>query len=103
MFFPSKENHRKVIGNGLHSELLAHESGDWKKVQNLGLYNHCMPKNGSSPTYGKILPHCKSKVSAFREKMGIRLCVFKLGCHSKSVDTISHVQGTKLFFNVGPS
>ena len=79
MFIPSKESHRKVVGNGLNSELLAHESGDWKKAQNLGLYNHCMPKNGSSPTCGKILSHCKSKVSAFREKIGIRVCVFKLG------------------------
>lgn len=32
-----------------------------------------------SPTCGKLLAHCLAKVISFREKVGIRLCVFKIG------------------------
>lgn len=38
-----------------------------------------MPKRASLPTCGKLLAHCKEKVISFREKVGIRLCVFKIG------------------------
>lgn len=31
------------------------------------------------PTCGKLLAHCKDRVTVFRSKTGIRLCVFKVG------------------------
>ena len=52
---------------------------DWRKANEMGIYNHSMSKHGPSPTCGKLLGHCKDKVASFREKMGVRICIFKLG------------------------
>ena len=41
-----------------------------------GMVDHFLPTN---PTCGKLLEHCKDKVLAFREGLGIRLAVFKIG------------------------
>lgn len=43
-----------------------------------------MPRTGQL-TCGNILSFCKEKVTEFREKIGIRLCVFKLGVTSNPV------------------
>ena len=40
------------------------------------MVDHFLPTN---PTCGKLLEHCKDKVVAFRECLGIRLTVFKIG------------------------
>lgn len=44
-----------------------------------GLVDRTMRKKKTPPTCGKILEFCKCQVSNFREKIGIRICVFKLG------------------------
>ena len=54
------------------------EGIDWQKAKDVGIYNHLL-KTALPFTCGKLLSHCKAKVTAFREKVGIRLCVFKLG------------------------
>lgn len=46
------------------------------KICSSGMVNHFLPTN---PTCGKLLEHCKNKVVAFREVLGIRLTVFKVG------------------------
>ena len=51
---------------------------DEQTLQALGIYDHSM-KTVSNPTAGKILSHCKSKAICLREKIGIRLCIFKIG------------------------
>lgn len=52
---------------------------DWRKANEIGIYNHSMSKHGPSPTCGKLLGHCKDKVASFRQNMGVRICIFKLG------------------------
>ena len=56
---------------------------DWNVVKSLGIVNQCAkePRSGQ-PTCGKILAWCKEPVTAFRESMGIRVCIFKLGITS---------------------
>ena len=44
-----------------------------------GMLNRCMKNGTRSPTCGRILEHCKEKKLSFREAIGIRLCVFKIG------------------------
>ena len=46
---------------------------------NPGLVDHLMPIAKSRPTCGKLLEHCIEKVTSFREKLGIKLTVFKVG------------------------
>ena len=57
-----------------------HETLDWQNAQSSGVYNHCLPRTFSLPTCGRLLAHCKDKVNAFREKMGVKLTIFKIGC-----------------------
>lgn len=59
-------------------------SFDWDAVKPLGLLNKCMV-NGDRRTSGKLLSFCKDKVTSFRSKVGIRLCVFKIGVTSNPV------------------
>jgi len=54
------------------------ESFDWVAVRKLGLLNHCV-KHTRPPTCGKILAHAKNQITAFRTKIGVRTCVFKIG------------------------
>ena len=57
---------------------------DAKKHEALGVVDHSMPM-GSSATTGKLLSYCKSKITCFREKIGIRLCIFKIGVTANPV------------------
>ena len=57
-------------------------SFDWKLVKPMGLVNHCASEARSNPTCGRILARCQEKVTSFRETVGIRVCVFKLGVSS---------------------
>ena len=59
------------------------EKFDWQCVREYNLVNHCvLPRAGHSPTCGKILEHAVSKITAFRESIGVRLCIFKVGVTS---------------------
>ena len=51
----------------------------WASVKPFGILNHCvMPRHGK-PTSGKVLAHAKNQIQSFREQMGVRVCVFKVG------------------------
>ena len=51
----------------------------WANVKPFGILNHCvMPRHGKT-TCGRILAHAKNQIQAFRELMGLRVCVFKVG------------------------
>lgn len=52
---------------------------DWEKVKPYGILSHCMRSGTSKITCGKLLAHCMYKIDCFRSRMGIRLCVFKIG------------------------
>ena len=54
------------------------DSFDWQSVRRFQLLNHCATR-GRPPSCGKILAHAKGQISAFRESIGVRLCVFKVG------------------------
>ena len=62
--------------------VLSPRASDWKHAEVIGIYNHCLPQTRVPPICGKILLHCKNKVDSFREQMGLRITVFKLGCTS---------------------
>ena len=51
----------------------------WQAVKPFGILNHCMMPRHGKPTCGKILAHAKKQIQAFREQMGLRVCVFKVG------------------------
>lgn len=55
-----------------------------QKHDELGVVDRSMPM-GSSATAGKLLSYCKSKIICFRERIGIRLCIFKIGVTSNPV------------------
>ena len=60
------------------------ETFDWKSVQPYRLLNHCVGGRGSL-SCGKVLAHAKAQITAFRETIGVRLCVFKVGVTSNPV------------------
>ena len=45
----------------------------------VGLLSHCARTGASKITCGKLLARCIEKVDCFRNKIGIRHCVFKIG------------------------
>ena len=55
----------------------------WDEVREFGLLNRCNSSEGK--TSGKVLTYCKDMVTSFREKMGIRVCIFKVGVTSNPV------------------
>ena len=70
-----------ALGEGFHDE-----SFDWETVRRYQLLNHCInPKRGSTLSCGKILAHAKAQITAFREKIGVRVCIFKIGVSSNPV------------------
>ena len=61
-------------------------SFDWDQVKGLGISNLCTRAIASSSmTCGKILALATQRVVDFREKLGIKLCVFKIGVTSNPV------------------
>lgn len=65
------------------AESFAAGSFDWQSVRKFGLVNKCLlPAQFSRATCGKILLHCTEAVTCFRETIGIRICVFKVGVTS---------------------
>ena len=74
-------------------------SFDWNRVKGLGLLKRCVPTD-SHRTCGKLLSFCIDQVTSFREKIGIKLCVFKIGVTSNPVVRYkSYVE--KNYCNVG--
>ena len=51
----------------------------WAQLSSYGVLNRIMPRRQHKPTSGKILAYAKLQVSAFREHLGISVCVFKIG------------------------
>ena len=61
-------------------------SFDWDQVKGLGISNLCTRATASSSmTCGKILALATQRVVSFREKLGIKLCIFKIGVTSNPV------------------
>ena len=52
---------------------------DWNASKCLGIHSRCPKLDQKRVSCGKILAHAKEQVSALREKVGIRLCCFKVG------------------------
>ena len=59
------------------------ESFDWQCVKPFQLLNH-IPR-GRLCTSGKILAHALRQITAFREAVGVRVCVFKIGISANPV------------------
>ena len=57
---------------------------DWTYAKSLGIVNRCLKGqlNNRKMCCGKILEHAKDQVSSFRERIGVRLCCFKIGVTS---------------------
>ena len=52
---------------------------EWEAMKCLGIKNMSPSMKMPPPTCGKILLRCKNHASAFREHLGVQLCVFKIG------------------------
>lgn len=50
----------------------------WETLR-LNISKRIMKAQPKQPTCGKILAHCKRQITAFRESLGLQLCVFKIG------------------------
>ena len=50
----------------------------WAGLKNFGLIYRGLTSE-RTPTSGRILAHARSQVSGFRERIGLPLCVFKIG------------------------
>lgn len=56
------------------------ESFDWNILKPLGIVDKCMPSpQADRAICGKILAHSKDKVTLLRERIGVRVCIFKIG------------------------
>ena len=51
----------------------------WHDVRSYGIVNRLMPLRAQRPCSGRILAYTTQQVHAFREKMGLQVCVFKIG------------------------
>lgn len=68
-------------------------SFDWTLVRAHGIVNHTMSTKASlSMTCGRILAHASEKITSFREKMGIRVCSFKIGVTTNPIVRFPHYQ-----------
>lgn len=50
----------------------------WEQLKHCYIHNRT-PKFAPNAIAGKILLHCKRQVDGFRERIGISVCVFKIG------------------------
>ena len=57
----------------------------WKILASYGLLNRIMPRKRPKPTAGKILQYARQQIAAFRENMGLQLCIFKIGATANPV------------------
>lgn len=52
---------------------------DWGRLKACNIHNRTLPMQVPSPTCGKLLSHARKQAIAFREHIGIQVCVFKIG------------------------
>ena len=57
----------------------------WPELKKFGLINRIMRCRRPTPTAGKVLQYTRQQVAAFRENMGLQVCVFKIGVSSNPV------------------
>jgi hypothetical protein len=69
---------------------------EWDELLRYNIHNKTMKFQVKMPPSGKILTHCKRMVCAFRESMGVSLCIFKIGVTADPVNRFSDYQ-TKAF------
>ena len=51
----------------------------WPELQPLGVVNRIMKPRRPKPTAGAVLSYVRQQVVAFRESLGLTVCVFKIG------------------------
>ena len=71
--------HQQVLDRLQELSQLSTREPPWEELQSCFIYKR-IPKNRlQSSTCGKILAHARQQVHSFREKLGVDLCVFKIG------------------------
>ena len=75
------------------------ESVDWAALRSHNLIYHC--QKPEMMICGKLLAHCKKKVTALREHIGVRLCCFKIGVTTNPPLRFSAYIEKKLYMHVG--
>ena len=79
----AKDDHNKLK---LLGDTFDAATFDWNLTRPFGLMNRCAPEpRAGQPTCGKILAWAKEKITSFRESIGIRVCVFKVGVTANPV------------------
>ena len=65
-----------------------HSSDDtpWEQLKACGIQNHTPTFSLQNAIAGKVLLHAKRQIDAFREHMGVSLCVFKIGVTSNPAE-----------------
>ena len=59
---------------------------DWHEVRRYNIRNCCVSlQPGRSMTCGRILAHARNQITLFRESIGVRICVFKIGVTSNPI------------------
>ena len=61
------------------SETFGTESFRWDLVKPMGITSQIGKIDSGKILAGKLLAHCKNKITAFREMIGVRICIFKVG------------------------
>lgn len=73
---PNLPNQKVIMQFGLQ---FVSSTFDWNMVKGHGLLYKCLNTSKSQPTCGRILEHAKEQVMNMLCKIGITLCVFKIG------------------------
>ena len=63
---------------------------DWVRLRHVNILDRTMPPQVPAPTCGKILAYSKRQVVAFREHMGVEICVFKIGVTADPEERFLH-------------
>ena len=59
---------------------------DWRGVRQYNIRNCCVSlQAGRSMICGRILAHARNQITLFRESIGVRVCVFKIGMTSNPI------------------
>ena len=69
--------------------IIQNHSGDdtpWEQLKACGIQNHTQTFSLQNAIAGKVLLHAKRQIDAFREHMGVSLCVFKIGVTSNPAE-----------------
>ena len=68
------------------SETFNTASFHWDLVRTLGIVCRFQKGNSQHITAGKLLAHCNNQITAFRESVGLRICIFKIGVTCNPLD-----------------